>query len=149
MMYYIAHRGLLDGPNEKWENAPWIIDEAILYCGHAEVDLWVVDNIFYLGHDVAKYKVDWQWLFDRRDNLFIHCKNIAALCVMSNYRDFYHYFWHQQDTLTLTSRGMIWAFPGKQPIRGSIAVLPERHNDDISQCIGICTDFVRRYKENK
>ena len=57
----------------------------------------------------------------------------------------YHYFWHEEDTLTLTSRGVVWAYPGKQPIKGSIAVMPERSNDDVSICIGICSDYIKRY----
>ena len=57
-----------------------------------------------------------------------------------------HYFWHQNDDITLTSKGYIWAYPGKQPIKNSIAVLPEIHNDDISNCIGICSDIIEAYK---
>ena len=57
-----------------------------------------------------------------------------------------NYFWHQGDTVTLTSKNYIWAHPGKQIIKGSIAVLPEIHNDNISKCIGICSDYIERYK---
>ena len=24
-----------------------------------------------------------------------------------------HYFWHQEDDYTITSKGIIWAYPGK------------------------------------
>jgi hypothetical protein len=58
-----------------------------------------------------------------------------------------HYFWHEEDTLTLTSENYIWAYPGKQPIKGSIAVMPERGNDDLSKCIGICSDVIKKYKD--
>jgi hypothetical protein len=40
----------------------------------------------------------------------------------------------------------MWVYPGKQPIKGGVAVLPEIHNDDISQCYGVCSDFIEKYK---
>ena len=145
-MLYIAHRGLLNGPS-KWENSPWAVDEAITVCGNAEVDLWVVDRgVPYLGHDEPQYKVDWKWLRENSGCLWIHCKNKEAIEELSEFPSMWHYFWHDTDTMTLTSKGFIWAYPGKQPIRNSIAVLPERYDDDISQCVGICTDYVLKYR---
>jgi hypothetical protein len=61
----------------------------------------------------------------------------------------FNYFWHQEDTLTLTSMNVIWAYPGKQPIKGSIAVMPEIYNDDLDSCMGICSDIVKKYKDEK
>ena len=49
--------------------------------------------------------------------------------------------------ITLTSLGYIWSFPGKQPIKDSIAVMPEIHNDDTSKAIGVCSDFIENYKQ--
>jgi len=58
----------------------------------------------------------------------------------------FNFFWHQEDTLTITSRGHLWVYPGKQPIEDSIAVMPEIHNDNVSKCLGICSDYIERYK---
>jgi hypothetical protein len=77
--------------------------------------------------------------------LWIHCKNIEAV-EWFNMLNSYHYFWHEEDTLTLTSMNVIWAYPGKQPIKGSIAVMPEIHNDNLDECIGICSDYINDYK---
>jgi hypothetical protein len=41
---------------------------------------------------------------------------------------------------------IICAYPGKQPIKGSIAVMPEIHNDDLDACVGICSDYINDYK---
>ena len=49
------------------------------------------------------------------------------------------------DDITLTNRGYIRSYPGKQPIERSIAVLPELHNDDVSKCIGVCSDYIVNY----
>jgi hypothetical protein len=49
--------------------------------------------------------------------------------------------------VALTSKNYVWAYPGKQPIKGSIAVMPERSDDDISVCKGICSDVIKKYKD--
>ena len=59
----------------------------------------------------------------------------------------YNYFWHEEDTLTLTSKKYLWVYPSKQPIKNSIAVMPELNDDDISECIGICSDYIENYEE--
>jgi hypothetical protein len=46
-----------------------------------------------------------------------------------------NYFFHQEDDITLTSKGYIWAYPGKQPIKNSIAVMPELNKDDLTVII--------------
>ncbi len=93
--------------------------------------------------------VDFKWFRDRIDKLWVHCKNIEAMEFFNaNFETFpFNYFWHENDTMTLTSKKYIWVYPGKQPINNSIAVMPEIYNDDISKCIGICSDFVKDYYE--
>jgi hypothetical protein len=59
----------------------------------------------------------------------------------------YNYFWHQEDTVTLTSKNFIWAYPGKQPINRSIAVMPELFNDNTDSCLGICSDYIQNYNQ--
>lgn len=110
------------------------------------MDIWVINNTINLGHDNPQYKVTHQWLNDRCDNLWIHCKNIKAIEWFNSIKGF-NYFWHEEDTLTLTSQGHIWTYPGKQPIKHSIAVMPEIRNDDISLCLGICSDHIKNYKK--
>jgi hypothetical protein len=61
----------------------------------------------------------------------------------------FNYFWHEEDTMTLTSYGYMWVYPGKQPVKNSIAVMPEIHNDDISECKGVCSDYIKNYKDEK
>jgi hypothetical protein len=58
-----------------------------------------------------------------------------------------NYFWHEQDTITLTSHNHIWAYPGMQPIKDSVAVLPEINNDNLTQCAAICSDYIKRYEK--
>ena len=147
-MLIIAHRGLLEGPDSKLQNRPEQIDKALDLNFDAEVDLWVTTKSrkpkFWLGHDEPEYEIDMSWLKMRYNRLWIHCKNIAAIEEING--SFLNYFWHETDTLTMTSMNYIWAYPGKQPIRNSIAVMPELLNDDISMAKGICTDYPLRYR---
>ena len=143
----ISHRGNIDGKNELLENSPDYIDKAISKGFDVEIDLWIDrSSKIFLGHDEPQYEIDMLWLEDRKNKLWIHCKNIDAVVFFNNTKNF-HYFWHQNDDITLTSKSYIWAYPGKQPIQNSIAVMPEIFEDNISNCLGICTDFPIRYKK--
>jgi hypothetical protein len=149
-MILISHRGNIDGKKPHLENSPSYIDEAIELGYDVEVDLWFVDGKFMLGHDEPQYEIDFKWLEDRSDRLWVHCKDIPSVeyftenaikCAEINW------FWHENDTMTLTSFGYVWVYPGRQPILRSIAVMPEREGDDISSCLGICSDVIKKYKD--
>jgi hypothetical protein len=142
-MVIIAHRGLLEGPNTQIENSPNQIDESISLGFDVEIDLHYFNDEYWLGHDNPQYKVSLDWLEKRKNWLWIHCKTLKSLTKM-NETDF-NYFWHENDTVTLTSKGYIWAYPGKQPIANSIAVLPELYDDDVQNSFGVCTDFPKWY----
>ena len=58
-----------------------------------------------------------------------------------------HYFWHQEDDYTITSKGIIWTYPGKLLLKNSICVLPELFNKQILNCLGICSDYIQNYKK--
>ena len=150
-MIYISHRGNINGRIEDVENKPEYINDTILLGYDVEVDVWFVDGEWWLGHDKPKYKISVQWLEERQDKLWIHCKNVEAMVELESgnkHYDGFNFFWHETDTLTLTSLSFIWVYPGKQPIKGSIAVMPEIYNEDVSQCYGICSDYIEKYKNN-
>ena len=149
-MILISHRGNINGKIVERENQPQYIDEAINLEYDVEIDVWGVDGELFLGHDEPQYPIDFDWLKERSSNLWIHCKNIDALLYFTDIDyslELFNYFWHETDTVTLTSENWIWAFPGKQPINGSIAVLPEIYNDDVSEAAGVCSDFIEKYKK--
>ena len=139
-MILISHRGNINGKLIEAENRPDYIDDTIRMGYDVEVDLWWVNGKTFLGHDKPQY----EWLSNRVDKLWIHCKNTDSLSWIRS--TILHYFWHEEDTLTLTSKNYIWTYPGKQPIIGSIAVMPEIYNDNISKCLGICSDYIQNYK---
>lgn len=144
-MIIIAHRGNIDGPNPTKENTIQYIEDAIASGFDVEIDLWVQDDNLFLGHDSPQYLVTINWLEQFHHKLWIHCKNIAAIEYMSD-AWLFHYFWHENDTMVVTSLRDLWVFPGKQPVRNSIAVMPEIYNDDVSLCRGVCTDYAINYR---
>ena len=145
-MILISHRGNIDKKSLDLENKPDYIDQAIGLDYSVEVDIRVIEGSFYLGHDKPQYGVTQDWLNKRLDKLWIHCKNIEVVEWFAMIGRF-NYFWHETDTLTLTSKGYIWVYPGKQIVKNSIAVLPEIFNDNISECVGICSDNIKNYKK--
>ena len=138
-MILISHRGNLNGKTDR-ENQPKYIEEAIFHDFDVEVDVWYDGKQFWLGHDKPQYKVSEGFL--EHPNLWCHAKNIDALYVMNtNYH--IHCFWHQEDDVTLTSRGFFWTYPGKQLTEKSICVLPEKKLD--IEVAGVCSDFIVRF----
>jgi hypothetical protein len=144
-MILISHRGNINGRVVSMENTPEYIDNTIRLNYDVEVDIWYIDGKIYLGHDEPQYEINYDWLNNRLNKLWIHCKNVDSLSWIKNTN--LHYFWHESDTVTLTSKNYIWAFPGKQPIIDSISVMPEINNDDITKCVGICSDYVSKYNK--
>lgn len=150
-MRYIAHRGLINGPDKDLENKPEQIKYVLSKGYDCEIDLWRKGQEWWLGHDKPQYKVDEE--FVRQDGLWIHCKNLEALYMLSTSTDFlYTYFWHQNDDFTLTSDGYIWTYPNKELSNISIAVLPELHPDywnyiKLIDLFAVCTDYVEKLKD--
>lgn len=147
-MKLIAHRGLYQGPNKTLENKPEQITEAIALGFDCEVDLRLVDNQLWLGHDNPQYLVTEEFI--RQPGLWIHAKNLEALEWLSNRREL-TYFWHEEDSYTITSNGYIWTFPENKLTPLSIRLMPEWNNANLNgientDCFGICSDYVELIK---
>ena len=61
-MIYIAHRGLIDGPDVNLENRPQQIEQSLNQGYHCEVDVWYVNDKWFLGHDRPDYEVPYEFL---------------------------------------------------------------------------------------
>ena len=166
-MILISHRGNINGKQPDKENHPNYIFEAIKQGFQVEIDVWFIEGKFKLGHDNPQYDFPLDLLKHHSNKFWIHAKNLAAISqlnILDKTGIYLNYFWHQEDDVTLTSKGYIWAYPGKQPIKNSIAVKPELNEDDfflikknntpnsklnkedLTQAIGICSDYIEDYK---
>lgn len=146
-MLIIAHRGLIEGPNKEIENKPNTIQKALDYGFDVEVDVWFLNDSWYLGHDGPEYETNIKFLSNQK--MWIHCKNLNALSEITSQHVHINCFWHENDKYTLTSKGYIWAYPGQETQSNkSIKVLPELHSSisKVQNCLGICTDYALRYK---
>lgn len=147
-MKLIAHRGLLNGPNLHIENQPQQLRSALAQGFDCEVDLWVFNGNFFLGHDGPQYNVTEE--FVRTPGFWIHAKNLDALYWLST-TDLV-YFWHQNDDRVITSNHYLWTFPDKQLTDRSVRLLPEWKDPELKtikdfDCYGICSDYVLKIRE--
>lgn len=148
MMKLISHRGNINGRIPEVENHPDYIDDTILLGYDVEIDVWMMNGKIFLGHDNPQYEITIDWINGRNHCLWVHCKNVEILEFLNKLNSNINYFWHETDTVTLTSKNYIWAYPGKQPIKNSIAVMPELNQENTTECVGICSDFINNYKTN-
>ena len=127
------------------ENSPQHISSALSRGYEVEIDVWFVNDSFYLGHDEPLYLVDEEFL--ENEKFWCHAKNEESFHKMlSNPK--IHCFWHQTDDYTLTSKGIPWVFPGKKVYENAIWVLSEKttYKNIMLNCLGICSDNILRYK---
>jgi len=108
-MFLIAHRGNYKGKNPDKENQEKYVLEAIKKGYNAEVDVWWHEDSFWLGHDRPQYKTSKNFLGD--PNIWCHAKNLEVTNKLSALTTI-HWFWHETDKITMTSKGYIWTFPG-------------------------------------
>jgi hypothetical protein len=116
-----------------------------------EIDLWVIDNNFYLGHDEPQYNVNLDFI--KMPKLWIHAKNLDAFYWLTQSNLELNYFWHQTDDFTLTSNNYIWTYPGLPLTSRSVMVLPEQNDPKLDNlpkiCYGVCSDFVEKIKKSR
>lgn len=126
------------------ENTPVYIREAVDQGYEVEIDVWGdTKGGLYLGHDGPEHQTTVDFLSD--GPYIIHAKNDLAIEPLQYYS--LHWFWHNTDDYTLTSHGLVWAYPDKKPAGiNCIAVLPEIHNTPTEGFVGICSDFIEEYK---
>jgi hypothetical protein len=149
-MRLIAHRGNWSGKKLEFENKPDYIKAAIDYGYDAEVDLWLQKDMLYLGHDAPEYSINQTYIENFSENLWIHAKNIAAIEWLSKTN--FHWFWHENDKITMTNKGYIWTYP-EVFISNSVINQPSDNSifwtDKLwqkMQYIGICHDDLNTCK---
>ena len=142
-MILISHRGNLNGPQPENENKPEYVDIALKNF-NVEIDVFFYKKEFWLGHDKPEYKINnLNWL--KNNKLWVHAKNLDALNELLEHPSI-HSFWHQNDDVTLTSRGYMWTYPNKKLFNKSIAVINKKNNrENVLKCSGICSDYIRSY----
>jgi hypothetical protein len=154
-MILISHRGNIEGADTWLENTPNYIDNAIALGYQVEVDVWGEDGVLWLGHDRPMYKITPEWLDQRGDVLWLHCKNVHALSILMQDFPWIRYFLHNKDPYAMVNLGYIWCYPSAPPpVSKGIIVLPETwlSKEETSSYVsshhaeGICSDYIARYQ---
>jgi hypothetical protein len=139
---WILHRGLLAGPDSDLENNESNFKKRLNEGWDVEIDIWNIDGVFWLGHDHPTSRLE-DTLLLTHPNVWVHCKNLEALSIMPSNA---HYFVHDNDMATLTSKQFIWCFPGNMVnSRKCVIVLPERVGFKfpiLTNAMAVCSDFV-------
>jgi len=146
-MKLISHRGNINGLQPNKENSPDYIKKAIESGYDVEIDIWFINNKWYLGHDNPIYEIKYNFLFDSR--FWLHAKNGEAFYKLFNDKNYdFNAFWHTTEDWILTTQGYIWTYPNKKLYSESICVLPELGYDgDLKKCHGICSDYILQYRD--
>jgi len=143
-MILISHRGNTAGPNIEKENSPEYLKEAISMGYNVEVDIWLISQTIFLGHDEPTYEVTEDFIKEISKEAWFHCKNIESLYMFkTKYPDF-KYFWHESDKFTLTSNNIIWTYPDQPVTPQSIMVCLSRVPSDWTDSdsvYGVCSDY--------
>jgi len=144
-MIIISHRGNLSGPDWKNENSPRQIKKALKEKFDVEIDIWLIKNKWFLGHDKPAYQVPKKFLENPR--LWCHAKNRNALTGMIANKKV-HCFWHEKDLYTITSKNIIWVYPRQKTCKNSVLVSKGPRLAE-GRMLGVCTDFPFRYRARK
>ncbi len=105
-MKLIAKRGLFEGPNPETENTVKQIQLALSKGYWVEVDIWKINNEWFIGHDVRKRSINLNKTFAGYfDKIYFHCKNQEAYDGLeSNSNNFIH----NEENYAITSKGEKW-----------------------------------------
>ena len=139
-MIFVSHRGNINGPNQERENTIEYIQEALDLGYDVEIDVWARDQI-WLGHDKPESPCPMQFLCNNSQHLWIHCKNLEAMDILSEFRTL-NFFWHESDDFALTSKNFIWTYPGKRVCNKSVIVVDNVRNYGGKPCFGLCSDYL-------
>lgn len=155
MIKIISHRGTSDGGDQYAENTVWGVEKVLDWGFEVEVDVWVdKDNNWWLGHNYPENKINFKFLKENSDHLWLHCKDVYTYHKLASYcdDDTFNCFMHENDTVAVTRTGYLWTYNSGKLLPESIAVMPEHlcNNwsiDDIKNCSGVCTDHPEDWKE--
>lgn len=157
-MKFISHRGNINGPDsDKENNINHIIHVLNNFNYDVELDLRynTSTNLLEIGHDYPRDSDilninEFINIFKNySDRLWLHCKNIDAIFLLSSLEIKFNYFGHSDDEFVLTSFGNVFTKPGVLH-KNAIAVMPELFSNKIDNSIflsqGILTDFPFKYE---
>ena len=145
-MKLIAHRGNWNGKIPELENSLFLLHEAIDQGFDVEVDVWRVDRHLYLGHNGPAISIGAGIIQLLSPYAWFHAKDYGALEYLLE--EGHHVFAHDHDDYTITSKGFVWAYPGKTIGSRGVACMPECAPGFVvpAGAYGVCSDNLLPYR---
>jgi hypothetical protein len=145
-MKIISHRGNLNGANLKLENTEEYIDVALENGFDVEIDLWKINNEYFLGHDKPCNEVSLEWIENRKHKLWIHTKNFNAFESLLKINREFIFFYFTLEPLVLVSNGKIWTHSPEKIANPKNCIIPLLEKNTVrknqyNEWFGICTDY--------
>ena len=126
------------GANCENENSENYVRKTLDLKLNCEIDVWNINNEWFLGHDTPQYKTTTKFL--KLPGLWCHAKNLLALEKLLKMNIVC--FWHQKDSYTLTSNGFIWTYSKKPCCKNSIYVSVKQYEKIPDNIAGVCSDYL-------
>lgn len=142
-MIIVSHRGNLDGKSE-WENHPTQILKSLEYFP-VEIDVWYINESWYLGHDKPDYKISFSFF---TPNMYLHCKNSEALEKLEDLNVNLKYFWQTNENFSLIRNDKLWCNYNIYLKNGITVTLEYKEEINKKNIYGICTDYPLSYIKN-
>jgi len=144
-MKIVSHRGNLRGRIPERENTPAYIDAAIACGFEVEIDVRYMNGELKLGHDLPEITINSSWLLSRKNDLWIHSKDVLTAVKLRDLDKTFQIFCHTDDPFVLTSTGHLWIHDLSMEL-GTHAIIPLLSEIDVSSYNGsvvhaVCTDF--------
>lgn len=152
---FISHRGNLENKITSDENRPDVLDRRIRQGYQVELDVWVRDTSYWLGHDEPQYEVSFDWLMKDLGKKYIHCKDGPTFehMLIRSGREGYNpnLFYHTNEDYALTTRRYVITHPCETLLEGSINMMPEmasiKRNEEREKAYAVCSDAIRNWKD--
>jgi len=142
-MKLISHRGNITKSIPESENTPDYVEIALKKYD-CEVDVWLKNDSFYLGHEGPTIEVSKQFIL--HPGLWCHAKHYESLQALLDVNA--HCFFHQKDDYTITSKGVIWAYPRQKGDKNTVCVHPhELALEDVKKFYGVCANNIEEYED--
>jgi hypothetical protein len=150
-MHFISHRGNITRANRSLENSVGYILSA-LNDYDVEIDVWLKNNCYYLGHDGPSYLIEPEFLKTQinEHKFWCHAKNITVFERLISLGVIC--FFHQNDDITPTiPHHYLWTFPGKELTASSVCVMPEiagltPEKLFAHKIAGVCSDQIQDFR---
>lgn len=145
-MILISHRGNITGRIPESENRPSYIQDTITLGYNVEIDVRTKEGQLYLGHDFPQYRVELEWLLERKNDLWIHAKDFESLnsLIETGLRVFFH---EQESQSIINNTNLIWSHDLTSTSNRSIIPLLDLESIEgygylAEQTFGVCSDHL-------